>query len=73
MDRTVHLYQGVPNKMPWSLFSSVLKHFDRLSWSILRPSVLSCIGFARTRRIGALLAVVVGVDAQTPILTKANK
>jgi len=31
------------------------------------------IGFALTRRIDALLAVGVGVDALTAILTKANK
>jgi hypothetical protein len=37
------------------------------------PIAWTIIGFARTRRIDALLAVVVGVDALTPILTKANK
>jgi hypothetical protein len=37
------------------------------------PIAWTIIGFARTRRIDALLAVVVSVDALTPILTKANK
>jgi hypothetical protein len=37
------------------------------------PIAWTIIGFARTRRIDALLAVVVGVDALTPILNKANK
>ena len=37
------------------------------------PIAWAISGFARTRRIDALLAVVVGVDTLTPILTKANK